>query len=78
MEGVSETTTTFGLDIRCRLSTAFLRQCNAACTALTGLKTDGMETMSQTNHMQRYICRKSWDVGLDVLYQCFKNQTGAH
>lgn len=39
-EGVSDTTTTFGLDIRCWLSMAFLMQRNAACKALMDLKKD--------------------------------------
>lgn len=38
IEGVSETKTTLGLDILGRLLSAFLRQSNAACFALTDLQ----------------------------------------
>ncbi|GKV52025.1 hypothetical protein SLEP1_g58633 [Rubroshorea leprosula] len=35
---VSDTTTTLGFDLSCKLRMAFLMQFNAACTALTDLK----------------------------------------
>lgn len=37
-EGVSDTITILGLDVRFRLFTTFLMHFNAACTALTDLK----------------------------------------